>query len=169
MHTSHDILYLQRPFITVEAVFTAHPSIGEAVTPATADTDCGERSRYTFKAEPELGLAAGDFAVVHSRDSLSIVRIVTVHSTPQIDSNARFQYKWVVDKIDCSAYRARLSEEEKLGRLLRQLEFTEKHKALRERMQAACADDATLRAAWQGFQDGCDDWDNCLRPQQRAD
>lgn len=162
MHTSHDILYLQRPFITVEAVFTAHPAIDEAAD----DTEYTERTRYTFKAEAELGLTVGDFAVVHARDSLSIVRIVAVHSAAQIDSNAGFQYKWVVDSINLNAYRARQAEEEKLGRLLRQLAFTEKHRALRERMEAASADDATLKAAWQGFQQGHEDWDECLRPAQ---
>lgn len=166
MYSSHDILYLQRPFITVEAVFTAHPGVDEAADTAANNTNYTEQTRYTFKAEPDLGLTAGDFAVVHARDSLSIVRIVAVYDPAQIDSNARFQYKWVVDKIDLNAYRARRTEEKKLGRLLRQLAFTEKHKALRQRMEAASADDATLKAAWQGFQQDHEDWDECLKPAQ---
>lgn len=71
-----------------------------------------EGKRYTYKVPRDTPVEVDDFVVVHSdKRGLHIARVVQVHPTPQIDVDASFDYKWIVQRIDRSAYQARLDAE----------------------------------------------------------
>ncbi len=129
---NQDLHYLQRPFITVGAVFEDDISISEILN----DSETAEYHGhcYTFKAEVDSGLAVGDYAVVHAQNALKIVKIVQVHAAPAIDINAKFEYKWVIQKIDFSAFKARHSEQKQIHEMLNALEIAERREALMDRL-----------------------------------
>lgn len=139
---NQDFNYLQKPFMTIGAVFEDELPISEALRGEPLPQHHGYV--YTFKAELDSGLKAGDFAVVHANDELKIVRVVEVHSSPDIQHDAQFQYKWVIQRIDFELYRERLKEERKLSRLLSRLAFAEKKNQLIERLKNVAEHDTKI-------------------------
>ena len=54
---------------------------------------------YTYKTKFK-SFSPGDLAIVKSvGGSYKVVRIVEAHDTPQIDPNARYEYKWIFGTI----------------------------------------------------------------------
>lgn len=137
----HNIHLLQKNFTTVDVVFEDEVSIHELRNPNTVHCS---HSSYTYKADLDLQLQIGDFAIVHARDELKIVRVVDVHLEPKIDPNARFTYKWVVQKVDARAYLQRLDEEAQLKQILDRLDYVEHQQQLHQRLQNASQHDAVL-------------------------
>lgn len=60
---------------------------------------------------------------------------------------ANFNYKWVVDKIDLTGFKARLDEEQALKQLLAKLNHAEQQKQLLERIET----DSELAGLWQNL------------------
>ncbi len=137
-----EVNFLQKPFITIGAIFEDELPIAEAL--AGKELPPYSRSVYTFKAETNANLQVGDFALVHANDELKIVRVVEVHDTPQIDPEAHFQYKWVVQRIDLEPYRHRLEEEKQLNRMVSHLVFVEKKQGLINRMKSVAEIDGKI-------------------------
>jgi hypothetical protein len=67
---------------------------------------------YVYKAPKTWELVAGDFALVMVNTALKIVRICEIHAEPQIDLEAQYPYKWLVQKIDMSEYDALMTREQ---------------------------------------------------------
>lgn len=138
---SNNLHLLQKNFTTVDVVFEDEVSIQELRTPSS---HYHSHSYYTYKADLDLNLQAGDFVIVHARDELKIVRVIDVHSEPKIDPNAKFTYKWVVQKIDAQAYLQRLNEEEHLKQILNRLAYVEHKHQLQQRLEKASQYDSVL-------------------------
>lgn len=134
---------LQENYTTVGAVFVDDLDIDDLLhaQPSATRNACP----YTFKVDTALGLQAGDYALVHANNTVKIVRIVAVHDAPQIDSAATYRYKWVIQKIDLSAYRRRLVEEQLLQALLDTLHAVEEKAQLQQRIERAQELDDDLR------------------------
>lgn len=64
---------------------------------------------------------------------------------------ANFNYKWVVDKIDLTGFKARLDEEQALKQLLAKLNHAEQQKQLLERIETASQTDSELGGLWQNL------------------
>lgn len=65
---------------------------------------------YTYKTE--LDLEVGDEVVVDSPSTgMTVVYVSQIHDLPQLDTQAPFQYKWVVSKVDRAGYDTRLETE----------------------------------------------------------
>lgn len=79
---------------------------------------------YTYKAKKSLKLQPGDAVVVPSARGLGI-KIGLVHSVqevPDIDLDAPFEYKWIVDKVDTTEYDKTLTEERQFMQLAQEAE-----------------------------------------------
>ncbi|MDO5058801.1 MAG: hypothetical protein Q4D82_02525 [Neisseria sp.] len=98
-------------FITVDAVFPVSDflSIEELLS---GECDIPSSRIYTFKAEVDAGFQVGDFALVHAGFEVKIVQIVNVHRTPRLGNPLVSEYKWAIQKIDSSAFRKRLAQEQ---------------------------------------------------------
>ncbi|WP_109077099.1 hypothetical protein [Aggregatibacter kilianii] len=132
----------QDNLITVGAVFEDSITINDLLS---GKVYSGGNKVYTFKANADLNLNVGDFALVHATDELKVVKIVEVHDFPQIEEEAGFQYKWVIQKIDLSAYRSRLEEEKLLTLLFNKLYAVEQKALLEQRIEQAKARDNELK------------------------
>ncbi len=85
----HAFSLLDESFTTVEVVFPE------------------STKSYTYKIPKEWAeQAAFSSAIVEVNDTLKIVKIVAVHSVPQIDVNLPTKYRWIVQLIDRTAYDA---------------------------------------------------------------
>lgn len=142
-----DHLLLQ-DFITVSAVFCADVSIDTLLDDNWLDNELNSLT-YTFKATASMGLAVGDLAVAHARDKLAIVAITDVHDVPQIDPNANFDYKWLIQKIDLTDYKNNLAQDQAYKVLMARLALVERKKALSERLSQAAQSDELLKQMYQ--------------------
>lgn len=131
---NHDLHYLQKPFITVGAIFEDDIGINDILNESTPADFEYKGFCYTFKAEIDSNFAVGDYAVVHARNELKIVKIVQVHDAPKIDVNANFEYKWVIQKIDFVPFKERHNEQKRIETLLNALQIAERKEALLERL-----------------------------------
>jgi hypothetical protein len=85
--------------------------------------------RYTYKAPLSMGLEAGSLAVVPARDKFQVVTVVEVHDSPRIDVSKPFEYKWVGQKVDLSAYHDQTKREQEA---IEQIAVAERRKAQEE-------------------------------------
>ena len=90
MNQKHLLALLQSGYTTIEVVFN----------------DNGAKSKtYTYKARLEDNIQVGDRVVVDSPSKgMTVVEVTAVHKTAKIDLDAPFTYKWIVQKIDSTAY-----------------------------------------------------------------
>lgn len=102
MKQRHLISLLQNDYVTVKVVFQ-RPDYA----PITGSTN----KRYTYKAR--LPIAKDDIAVVEVSSRLAIVKVVEVNDVPQIDVDADYDYKWLVQRIDRTAYDNTVAVEKK--------------------------------------------------------
>lgn len=134
---------LQKDFTTIEVVFDDDISIND-LKERTVLAPHQRFGGYTYKADLSLHLQVGDFVLVPARDTLKVVRVIDVHPYPKLDLNANFVYKWVVQKIDATAYLQRMQEEQELTTLLQRLEWLEQEQILKQRLLQASQNDKTL-------------------------
>lgn len=115
---NHLISLLQNDFTTVEVLFP------------------NSNSSYTYKVPLSMvqeGLKPLDMVVVPARSGFSVATVYTIHDSPQIDLDAPFEYRWIVQKVDTTAYDTRI---------LREREFTESMKAIeKEKRKAEALED----------------------------
>ena len=104
MKQRHLISLLQNDYVTVQVVFQRPENA--APTPST-------NRRYTYKAR--MPISKDDIAIVEACGRLAIVKVVEVNDVPQIDMDADYDYKWIVQRIDRSAYDATVAVEKKFA------------------------------------------------------
>lgn len=101
------------------------------------------KQTYVYKVTPELHaqLAQGDSVVVPSSgkgaQQFSVGRVWMVHPTPQIDYDAPFEYKWIVQKIDSDLYIQQVAQEEKFRALLKDVQKAQERDKVRQSMLAS--------------------------------
>ena len=63
-------------------------------------------AEYTYKVPRSLArqLKKGDLIVVPTRDTFQVAWVTAVHPDPRLDPEAKFEYKWVAQKVDLTAY-----------------------------------------------------------------
>ena len=69
--------------------------------PAWGDS---EGSGYTYKAPKTMDLKVGDLVVVESKYGICLANVVRVDLDPVIDLDADFDYKWIAQRVDFTAY-----------------------------------------------------------------
>ena len=87
---------------------------------------------YTYKVPLSLEVAKGDLLVVPARKFFSVVEVVEVHDTPQIDVKKPLALRWIVQKVDTAAYDDQTAREEQA---IKQVEVAERRRAQEEALQ----------------------------------
>lgn len=67
---------------------------------------------YTYKVPTSWGVKMYDQLVVDTPSGVGVVHVLEVHAVPQLDSDADFQYKWAVQKVDPTEYKALQAREQ---------------------------------------------------------
>lgn len=92
---------------------------------------------YTYKVNhmQAANLAKGDRVVVPTdADAFAVATVWMVDKTPQIDYNAQFEYRWLVQKVDAQEYNQNLAHEQQFRALLEENEKQRQREAIRSSM-----------------------------------
>ena len=77
----------------------------------------GSYKSYTYKTRIS-DIEEGDFVVVLGAKELTIGEVIKVDDVPNIDPNADFKYKWVVQKVDTGIFDQLTEKDEEAYKLL---------------------------------------------------
>ena len=92
----------------------------------------GQRT-YTYKTT--LDLAEDDFVVVDTpSNGLAIVQVRSIKDFYDVNHDVRYQYKWVVQKVDTAAYEEAVKLEETLMAQVNKVKRKQKRKEIQETM-----------------------------------
>lgn len=109
MNLNHLMSLLQDDYVTVEVAFSVKGVVSS--------------NTFTYKAPKAFNLATGDKVIVDSpTNGLTVVTVVNVHQYGDINIDAPFDYKWIVQKVDTSGYHERLNREKEFMDALRDAE-----------------------------------------------
>ncbi len=116
MKQSHLLSILQNDFTTVHVAFRADinaASIEEAKGfSGTAKVNGGTVRTFTYKAPFTANIVVDDYVVVESPKGGPMVGLVMrVDEKANIDLDADFEYKWIVQRIDRTEYDARVKRD----------------------------------------------------------
>lgn len=89
----------------------------------------GSKDKYTYKVQPGMQLKPKDRVVVQCGATQKVAEVVEVHTTAQIDPEANFEYKWIIQKIDLGFIDAIGLEEEAMRHKFVQAELMQKLQA----------------------------------------
>ena len=90
---------------------------------------------YTYKARFDQLVSAGDQVIVDSPyGGMKVVIVTDVDDFANIDFDATYTYKWIVQKVDTSTYEDNLASEIEAGKAIRQLRNNAKRFAVREEL-----------------------------------
>lgn len=84
---------------------------------------------YTYKVPLDIDVKVGDALIVNPPGGYKIVIVTAVHDQPRINPDARYEYKWIVGKIDDTAYKIRVANEETVKRMVELREHQKKVQA----------------------------------------
>ncbi len=118
MKQNHLLSLLQKDFVTIHVAFrsdidaaTNQPTQVAFDTSRKPRTDIKPRT-YTYKAPITDGIKADDFVVVdHPKGGPMVAMVYGVDTFADINPDADFEYKWIVCKVDRTAYEARQARE----------------------------------------------------------
>lgn len=101
---------------------------------------------YTYKAPKSVAdaLAKDDLVVVPARNTFQVVKVVEVHAEPQIDVHKPLALKWIVQKVDTTAYDDQTAREEEA---IQKLQVAERAQAQAKAL-AVLLESVEDRAAW---------------------
>ena len=128
MKQHHLISLLQANYVTVQVKF---------VRPAFAPTVPSSNKLYTYKTS--LPVVEGDFAVVEVKNELTIVKVMKVDTVPQIDVDADYSYKWLVQRVDRTAYDNTLAVEQNFEKAITAAEREHQRAILKEKLSTHLA------------------------------
>lgn len=144
MDKFHHADLLQSDYTTVEVVFD------DFFEPDNLDDTPSQDGRaYTYKANILLNLQVGDRVVVHAQNRLAIARITQVHQAPKIQANTHYRYKWVVDKVDLTAFAKRHEEETLIDEMMARIEFEQARQTLMDKVDKLRQDSDELNTKYQ--------------------
>jgi hypothetical protein len=133
----HKHLYslLDQSYTTIHVVFATgskmkhEPGASPIRRPFEEQTE-GE-SGYVYKAPLTENVKVDDYVVVHTpQHGLAIAKVVKVDEVPDIDLDAPFDYKWIVQRIDRESYNERLEREKRFAASMLEVERQEQREKL---------------------------------------
>lgn len=106
---------------------------------------CGQRA-YVYKAPKDMGVELDDVVIVDTpSNGLVTALVVQVDEVAQVDVDADFEYKWVVQKVDRTDYDARVERERKFGEMMLEVERVNQREKLLGDMRANLPDGSQAR------------------------
>jgi hypothetical protein len=147
MKQKHMFSLLDQTYTTVKVVY-ARNSEAATVAPDYGDVrgarikpnmpKAWEQSEgaqlYTFKVPLSWNIQEGDIAVVKSNsgNGLSFVHVVSVDPMPDIDIDANFDYRWLVQKVDLTEFDKLVAKEKAFGDAMLEVERVKQRDGLLE-------------------------------------
>lgn len=93
----------------------------------------GKVKTYTYLVDKSLKLVAGDRVLVDSPSKgLIVVYVAKVDDVAKVDLDASFDYKFIVQKVDTSAYDAILAQKLEFDDAIRAIEMERQREKLQE-------------------------------------
>jgi D-alanyl-D-alanine carboxypeptidase len=136
MKQKHLYSLLDTSFSTINVVFPRDEAAAEAGNAAVRkrfnDDSLANNAPRTFvyKAPKSADVSEGDHVIVNTARGLVVVKVASVDDTPQIDVDADYDYKWIVQKVDLAAYDARVQREGNFVNVMRDVERVRQREAL---------------------------------------
>lgn len=96
---------------------------------------------YTYKVRVQDEIKQDDHVVVLTANGLRVVRVIEVHDEPKIDIASDIEYKWIVQKVDMTAFDNIMAEEERIANVLRDVEKRKIRQQAREQLAAWIGDE----------------------------
>lgn len=97
----------------------------------------------------EWALKVDDHVVIDSPRGLAVARVVSIDASAQIDVDADFDYRWAVQRVDTSAYDARVAKEQSFSGMMLDVERTRQREALLEDMRKHLPEGSAARALFE--------------------
>jgi len=120
----HLYTLLDMTHTTVKVAFGKVARMRSAPPAAPQDSD-QQPQTFTYKVRKDWNVSVNDAVVVESpQNGLQIVRVVEVHVAPQIDLDAPFEYKWVIQKIDRTGHDEQVAKENQFNQMMLEVERT---------------------------------------------
>jgi hypothetical protein len=146
MKQKHLFSLLDRTYTTVKIVYARNDEAAqvEATIPDYGDVHgarialrrvnhhSGDHKTWTFKVPLSWNIKEGDIAVVKSNNGhgLSFVHVVSVDAIPDIDIDANFEYKWLVQKVDTTEFDSLVEKEKVFGDTMLEIERVKQRESL---------------------------------------
>lgn len=105
-----------------------------------------EAKQYTFKVSLDDNVKEGDSVVVETEYGLRVAYVTDVHASPRIDTDADFEYRWVVQVVDMSRYNRRKEEEDTFQDTLQAVERERVREETVKTMSAHLAEGSKAKA-----------------------
>lgn len=132
MKNRHLIALLQEGYSTIEVIFNA-----------------GDTRTYTYKAWNKDKVEVGSQVIVDSPSKgLVVVEVVAVHLSPKIDLDAPWTYKWIVQKVDRTAYDEQLEREAQFETAMLEVERVRQRELLLDQFRNAFPEGSMARAVF---------------------
>lgn len=141
MKQKHLFALLDRTFTTIRVAFQKDALESERLAGSVKvrfNDDMLDEPKvrgYIYKAPLSDGIQAGDHVVVSTHKGFAVAKVLEVHNLPQIDVDADFDYKWIVQKVDTTAFDARVNRETDFGQMMLEVERTRQREALVDDMR----------------------------------
>lgn len=166
MKQKHLFSLLDRTYTTVKVVYARN---AEAATVEASIPDYGDvrgariaprapqgrthddNKTWTFKVPLAWDIKAGDIAVVKSNNGhgLSFVHVVSVDAIPDIDIDANFEYKWLVQKVDTTEFDALVEKEKTFGDTMLEIERVKQRESLLDSWRNSLPEGSAARALFE--------------------
>lgn len=107
MKAAHILSLIQNDYTTIGVQFKPHDKV------------------YTYKALLADNIAVGDKVVlqsVYAPFNYAVGNVDRVDETPQIDTNAPYDYKWIIQRVDTTRHDALVSVEQRFIATVQELE-----------------------------------------------
>ncbi len=97
---------------------------------------------WTYKIPKDLTLTKGSYVLVLApRNVLKVAEVVDVHSTPQIDFEADFDYKWIVSVVNFDFYKSIMLQEQDFKAKAHEIEKSHQRKTMLEKYRESLQND----------------------------
>lgn len=167
MKQKHMFSLLDQTYTTVKVVYARNSNAGvtEAVLPDYGDVrgarvrptppkawEQGEAPQlYTFKVPLSWNIQPNDIAVVKSNNGngLSFVHVVSVDPMPDIDVDANFDYRWLVQKVDLTEFDKLVVKEKAFADAMLEVERVKQRDGLLESWRNSLPEGSAARALFE--------------------
>ena len=85
---------------------------------------------YSYKVPKDMKLEVGDIVVVPSRDHIAFARVEVVDTMPSLDFSSGDVYKWVIQRVDFTAYNELIKAEAEFSRRMVEVQRMKKQQEM---------------------------------------
>lgn len=138
---------VKKAAVTSSAPWQANPAppMPQASTPRYDNTRL-----YTYKVLLKDNVQPNDTVVVIVGNEMVLVKVVEVHELPQIDLDADYDYKWIVQRIDTDAYDKMQEKETQFQQAMVEVERVKQREKVKQEMEQLLIDSPVAKGIFEG-------------------